>query len=391
MDAATSPLPQTGLPQTGLPQTGLPSLAEQVKPADLIEIAAFDDAHRREVVQIAASVSITDSNSIAVFGAAPQRRLSQFLDQLLRGAKSDDIGVAGALVVELATDLKALDLPGMKREAEGRKASLAALPVVGKYFSAFRRFRAMHQQVTSHLAGIEQRADTHLAKLKASNAALDKMLDATEDNLRELEVWVAGGQQALLRMRDEFAAARDVLRGQQDAVKLTHLRDMGEQINAFETRLVRMHVAFTRGILSVPQIRLAQQAGRIEIQNTLDTILFDLPDLKAAIVRVAALNQISRATEATQARRRITRELQEIGIDALDRAYTTAKATQGDMGSDVANLARVTERMLGLLERGAQLEEQNRGKREEALRQLGDVRQRLMDGLRANSDTMAHD
>jgi hypothetical protein len=103
---------------------------------------------------------------------------------------------------------------------------------------------------------------------------------------------------------------------------------------------------------------------------------------------VAALNQISRASEATQARRRITRELQEIGVDALDRAYTTAKLTQGDMGSDVANLARVTERMLGILDRGMQIDQDNRGKREEAMRQLGDVRARLVEGLRASKHKM---
>jgi uncharacterized protein YaaN involved in tellurite resistance len=379
---ATTPAP----PGPPAPEPGLPALANQMPASDLIDPARFDDPRRRQAVEIASGVSIHDSNSIAVFGAAPQRRLSGFLDQLLAGTKSDDIGVAGELVVELATDIKALNLPAMKREAEGKSLALAGVPIVGKYFSAFRRFRAMQQQVTTHLSQIEQRADTHLAKLKANNAGLDKLLDATEQNLRELEVWVAGGQQALLRMRDEFTAAREALRQERDPVKLTRLRDMGEQINAFETRLVRMQVAFTRGILAIPQIRIAQQAGRIEIQNTLDTVLFDLPDLKAAIVRVAALNQISRASEATQARRRITRELQEIGVDALDRAYTTAKATQGDMGADVANLAHVTERMLGILDRGMRIDEDNRGKREEAMRQLGDVRARLIEGLRASND-----
>jgi uncharacterized protein YaaN involved in tellurite resistance len=364
----------------------LPDLANQMPQTDLIDVSRFDDTSRKQVMEIATGVSIADSNSIAVFGAAPQRKLSGFLDQLLQGAKAEDIGVAGELVVELATDLKALNLPAMKAEAEGKGGFVTGLPVVGKYFSQIKRFRAMHQQVTTHLAQIEQRADTHLAKLKANNAALDKLLDATEENLRELERWVAGGQQALLRMREEFKARREELKNERDPVKLTRLRDMGEQINAFETRLVRMHVAFTRGILAIPQIRIAQQAGRIEIQNTLDTVLFDLPDLKAAIVRVAALNQISRATEATQARRRITQELQEIGVDAMDRAYTTAKATQGDMGNDVANLARVTEKMLGVLDRGVQIDQENRVKRDEAIKQLGDVRTRLIDGLRANNE-----
>ena len=215
---------------------------------------------------------------------------------------------------------------------------------------------------------------------------LDRLLDATEANLRELEVWVAGGQQALLRMRAEFEAERTALARARDPVRFARLRDMAEQINVFETRLVRMHVAFTRGILAIPQIRTAQQAGRIEIQNTLDTILFDLPDLKAAIIRVAALNQISRASDATAARRRIGRELQEIGIDALDQAYTAAKRTQGDMGGDIEVLGQMTEKMLATIDKGLQIDRENRAKRATAVQQLGEVRQRLLEGLRTHAD-----
>ena len=233
----------------------------QLAPADIVDPSRFDDTRRQQVDIIAASVSSGDSNTVATFGAGPQRKLSGFLDQLLGATRADDIGVAGALVTELATDIKALDLPAIKREAEGRPGLLARLPVVGRYYSAFRRFRALHEQVTAHLAAIEQRAETHLGKLKASNAGLDRLLDATEANLRELEVWVAGGQKALLRMRQAFGQEHAALVGVRDPVRLAKLRDMAEQIDAFETRLVRMHVAFTRGILAIPQIRMAQQAG----------------------------------------------------------------------------------------------------------------------------------
>ena len=364
----------------------LPVLAERLAPSDIVDPSRFDDARRQQVASIAAGVSVTDSNTVATFGAGPQRKLSNFLDQLLAGAQTDEVGTAGALVMELATDIKALDLPAVKREAEGAPGLLARLPLVGKYYSAFQRFRAMHKQVTEHLASIEQRAELHLGKLKASNAGMDRLLDATEANLREIEVWVAGGQQALMRMRAAFAAEREAVGGARDPVRLAKLRDMAEQVDAFETRLVRMHVAFTRGILSIPQVRLAQQAGRIEIQNTLDTILFDLPDMKAAIVRVAALHQISRASDATAARRRIGRELQAIGVDALDHAYTAAKRTQGDMAGDVEVLAEVTDRMLTTINRGLEIDRENRVKREKAVEQLGEVRTRLMDGLRAHAD-----
>ncbi len=358
----------------------------RLAPGDMVDVSRLDPQRRQQVGVIAQSVQVRDSNSVATFGAGPQRKLSGFLDQLLAGTRAEEVGLAGELVTELATNLKALDLPAVKREVDGKRSLLASLPVVGKYYSALRRFREMQKTVVEHLAAIERRAETHLGKLKASNAGLDRVLDATEENLRELEAWVAGGQQALARMKAEMEAERAALTGVHDPVALAKLRDMAEQVDAFETRLVRMHVAFTRGVLSIPQVRIAQQAGRIEIQNTLDTILFDLPDLKSAIVRVAALHQISRAGDATAARRKIGQELQQVGIDALDQAYVRAKQTQGDMGADVEQLSRISDKLLATLDKGAEIDRENRTKRDQAVQQLGEVRSRLMDGLRTHAD-----
>ncbi len=366
--------------------TGSEGALQRLPAAGLVDVSRLEPARRQQVGIIAQSVQARDSNTIATFGAGPQRKLSGFLDQLLAGARAEDIGLAGELVTELATNIKALDLPAVKREVDGQRSILASLPLVGKYYSALRRFRAMQKTVVEHLAAIEQKAETHLGKLKASNAGLDRLLDATENNLRELEVWVAGGQQALARMRAEIEAERAALDDVHDPVALAKLRDTAEQIDAFETRLVRMHVAFTRGVLSIPQVRIAQQAGRIEIQNTLDTILFDLPDLKSAIVRVAALHQISRAGDATAARRKIGQELQQIGIEALDQAYTKAKQTQGDMGTDVALLSQMSDKILATLDRGVAIDRENRAKREQAVQQLGEVRLRLMDGMRSHAE-----
>ena len=380
---------QTTDPAVAIATTTGANLAEPpvlIEAKDLIRLDSFDDARRKRAIEVAAGVNVADSTALAVFGAAPQRKLSGFLDQLLAGTRTNEIGVAGELVLELATDLKRLDLPAMKREAEGAGVLLSRVPVVGRYFSALRRFRTMQATITTHLTEIEQKAELHLGKLKATNAGLDRLLDATEDNLRDLEVYIAAGQQAALRMRAEHAALRTQVQASRDPVRMAKLRDMSEQINAFETRLVRMQIAFTRGILAIPQIRTAQQAGRIEIQNTLDTVLFDLPDFKGAIIRVAALERISRAADATAARRRITRELQAIGIEALDGAYTKAKLSQGDMADDIASLNQTSDRMIAIINRGLEIDRANRGKRDAAVQQIGEVRERLLESLRDHAD-----
>ena len=71
-----------------------------------------------------------------------------------------------------------------------------------------------------------------------------------------------------MKARADFAKQKQEIQSD-DPVAIAQLRDMAEQINAFEARLLRMHVAFTDSLISIPQIRLNQEAGRIEIRTKL--------------------------------------------------------------------------------------------------------------------------
>lgn len=66
----------------------------------------------------------------------------------------------------------------------------------------------------------------------------------------------------------------------------------------------------------------------------------------------------------------------------LDKAYTAAKTTQGDMADEVETLCRVTGRMLATINKGLQIDRDRPGEREQAVTQLGEVRAKLMEGLR---------
>jgi hypothetical protein len=66
------------------------------------------------------------------FGAEPQRRMNAFLDDMLKGVRTDEAGVAGELIVELAGAIKGINLPKMKEEVAGQggiAGALARLPV----------------------------------------------------------------------------------------------------------------------------------------------------------------------------------------------------------------------------------------------------------------------
>ena len=356
-----------------------------------IDMATFSDEQRRRINQISSNVTVFDSSSIMTFGAEPQQRMNGVLDQLLQGMKTCDVGVAGELTLELSSNIKAMHLSKMREEANGGDwvaNTFGRVPVIGKYASAIRYFQLSHKDITDHLATIEQSAQREMAKLSANNSKLDRLVDGCLDNIKEIELYRAAGQVALERARQDFAAKKDEAALSRDPVKLTQLRDYSELINAFDTRLLRMHIAFTDSLIAVPQIRATQEAGRIEICNILDTILFDLPRLKRAIIQVASLEQIRRAQKTNDARRELTLQIGTLGADALQDAYTAAKSSQGNVADDLAVLSQTADKLLETLAMGARIDEENQRKREQGEIQLSQIKTKLLDGLVSSGDRL---
>ena len=356
-----------------------------------INFTKFSDEQRKRIAQIVSTVAVLDSNAVTGFGVESQRRMNGYLDELLKGIRTSEVGEAGEITMELAKRIKSMNLPKMKAEAEGKDwfaSTLGSLPLVGKQLSSIRYFIASHEEILKHLSEIENRAQRQAGKLTAANAKLDQLITVTVNNIKELELYLASGQSILLKARADFNRKKDEI-DSNDHLAIAQLRDMAEQINAFEARLLRMHVAFTDALISIPQIRLNQEAGRIEIRNIMDTILFDLPRLKSAIIRVASLKQIINASKETEARRQITRQIGEIGVEALDKAYTQAKRSQGTGAEDVAYLAATADKLLETINKGVQIDQENKQKRAQAEQDLGNIQSKLLEGLKANAEEIS--
>ena len=370
----------------------LPQLSNAFTDQQKINIAAFSDTQRQRVAQIVAATGELDSAAVTNFGTEQQMQMNRFLDELLVGIRTADVGEAGAITLELARHIKTMKLAEMKAEVEGGDwvaNSLGKLPLIGKYASALRYFQLNHAEIIKYLKEIEDRAQRERGKLAATNGKLDQLVERTIDNIKQLELYLAAGQSVLMRAKARFADKQGEARVSNDQVAIMKLRDEVEQINAFEARLLRMHIGFTDALLSVPQIRLTQEAARIEERNIMDTILFDLPRLKSAILRVASLKQIMDASAGTEARREITRQVGAIGGDLLQQAYTQAKQSQGSGAEDVALLTQTADKLLETIALGVRLDEENRQKRKAAEIQLGDVKVKLLEGLRANTNELA--
>lgn len=372
-------------------QTEIPVLSNAFSDSQKINFTKFSEEQRKKIAQIALTVAVLDSNAVTGFGVEAQRRMNSYLDELLKGIKTNEVGEAGEITMELAKHIKSMNLPKMREEVEGKDwfaSTFGSLPLIGKQLSSIRYFIASHEEILKHLSEIEDRAQREAGKITASNAKLDQLINYTIGNVKELELYLAAGQSVLMKARADFNKNKEAIKSD-DTLALAQLRDMAEQINAFEARLLRMHVAFTDALISIPQIRLNQEAGRIEIRNIMDTILFDIPRLKSAILRVASLRQIMNASKETEARRQIARQIGEIGSEALDKAYTQAKLSQGSGAEDVAYLAATADKLLETINKGVQIDQENRQKRSQAEQALSNIQSKLLTGLKANAEEIS--
>jgi uncharacterized protein YaaN involved in tellurite resistance len=235
--------------------------------------------------------------------------------------------------------------------------------------------------ITAHFEKIEEKGRREMAGLAAMDSKLDRLVQQNIDSLRELEFYVAAGQLVLDREKAKFRSEREGALSGSDAVALAQARDHGEQINAFETRLLRLSMAMQDALTNIPETRLTQSAGRIEYSNILDTLMFDLPRLKKAILRVAALKQISDASAASDARRALAQQTAAAGIDMLDKAYTKAKQSQAGPLAEIAAMGEIADRIVGIIDKGAEIDVKNQASRAEAMRQLEGVRAKFVAGL----------
>src|SRR5271169_5281021 len=91
----------------------VPELVNALPESQKINMAKFSDEQRHRIMEIASPVGVLDSAAVSGFGLEIQQKMNTFLDELLHGIRTDEVGHAGELTLELARKIKDMDLQKM--------------------------------------------------------------------------------------------------------------------------------------------------------------------------------------------------------------------------------------------------------------------------------------
>ena len=353
----------------------------------IFEQDAFSPTDWGRVGELAAAVDATDSNLLLTYGAKPQMEVSSVLDQLLRTMRTEDADVGGDLLISLSRGMEAAKIREMRDELQSGGSTFAymlnQIPLIGPWFarqmSAFLYFKHRKDSIIKHFDEIEKQILIQREDLVKANTTLDLNYEATANNLQDLKVYIAAGEQAGLRLVEEAKGRLEDARNSRDAVVVNQYRDFRANVESFLTRVVRLHMAYTQAAQNLPQIRQIQETTKIALSDVVDTLLVDLPQMKQAVLQLSALKSIRDARAASDKRREISRELREITSNAASDSYLDAKASQGAFEEELQLLERMASKLKETEAKARDIEMQNQTARKDAHARMQAVVKQLSD------------
>jgi len=373
---------QDAAPQPPVPATtdvAVPPNASGAPAADQPAAGPLTSADLQRVAEITAAVDVSDSQAVLAYGLPAQSRIANFADSLLGDVRNKDAGSGGEALNDLLKKVRELDI-----DALSAGSGKARIPIIGRFANTFERFATRYQKVATSIEKIVDALERSRMALLKDMTVLDKMYELNLDYLKQLDLYIAAGEQALRELHEkkipaletEVAASSDVMAAQR-------LADLQQAATRFERRLHDLKLTRMIAIQTAPQIRLIQSNDQNLVEKIQSSILTTVPLWKNQIVIAISLYRQQKAVELQRQVTDTTNELLAKNAELL-RDGSAKVGREVERGVvDVETLRKVNDDLVATLEETIQIQAEGRARRIEAEGEIGrlqvELRQKLIE------------
>jgi len=365
--------------------SNLPALIEiqtlapsQKKLVDTIEI---EPQHKQQAEQVAAVHDFLDTNAALTFGAGPQRKYLDNLKLLLGDARIRDLQGAGSIILEIEKGIDLAGIEELKKKIMGKGGGFFG-KLFGGLTNTLKAFAARRQKLIALIDNIEAKIEDQMHQIMTDNARLDTMFSEVKSNFYELGVWIYAGELALERGVEEYNQLREKVLKTADPIKISETNLFREQVIALDTRLLRMKTAYVKAPVTLQEVITTQQAGRIEVQNLMDSLLFDLPAFIETINTLLALYNIKGAQADRKRREQLAERLADLKGETLDKVAMEAKEGQVRGSKEVAMIEAQAKKIIETCKKLKDFDDKNARIRAESENLLVEVMNGFQEGLK---------
>ncbi len=352
------------------------------KPAVMPAPAAgpLSEADERLVEQIKDGVDVTDPQTVISYGLPAQSRIATFADSLLGDVRNKDAGIGGEALTDLLKKVREIDVDAL---SSGQSAA-AKIPLVGRFVDSFGRFAARYQKVATSIDRIVDSLERARMGLLKDITVLDKMYDLNLEYLKQLDLYIAAGDQLIEELQTRAVPAAEVAaRASDDPMAAQRLADLQQAVARFERRVHDLKLTRMVAIQTAPQIRLIQGNDQNLVEKIQSSILTTVPLWKNQIIIAISLYRQQRALELQHQVTETTNELLTKNAELLHTGSVKVGREVERGVVDVETLRKVNDELVATLEETIRIQEEGRGKRQQAEGEIAklqsDLKQKLIE------------
>lgn len=330
-----------------------------------VEDTPLTPEEQKMVDDFAEKIDITNSQMVLQYGAASQKKLSDFSDTALSKVKTKDMGETGQLITDLIGELQGFDAT---EESKG-------------FFGFFKRQQAnianlktKYEKADVNVERIKAKLEDHQVTLMKDITMLDKMYQLNLVYFKELTMYILAGRKKLQSVRDnELKAAQEKAQRSQLPEDAQAARDLADMCDRFEKKLYDLELTRNISIQMGPQIRLIQSNDTMMAEKIQTTIINTIPLWKNQMVLALGMAHSQQAMQAERAVTDATNELLRKNAATLKQG-TIDIAKESERGIvDLETLKQTNKELISTLDELNKIRADGKAKRAAAEVELGRI------------------
>ena len=339
-----------------------------------VEDTPLSPEEQKMVNDFAEKIDITNSQMVLQYGAASQKKLSDFSETALSRVKTKDMGETGELITNLISELQGFDAT-----TEQPKGIFGFFK---KTSNSIEQLKTRYDSDDKNVERIKAQLEDHQVTLMKDITMLDKMYELNLVYFKELTMYILAGKKKLEQVRNtDLKAAQEKAQRTQLPEDAQAARDLADLCDRFEKKLYDLELTRNVSIQMGPQIRLIQSNDTMMAEKIQTTIVNTIPLWKNQMVLALGIAHSQQAMQAERAVTDATNELLRKNAATLKQG-TIDIAKESERGIvDIETLRQTNKQLIETLDELNKIRAEGKVKRANAEQELGRIEGELRSKL----------
>ena len=341
-----------------------------------VEDTPLSPEEQKMVNDFAEKIDITNSQMVLQYGAASQKKLSDFSETALSRVKTKDMGETGELITNLISELQGFDAT-----TEQPKGIFGFFK---KTSNSIEQLKTRYDSADKNVERIKAQLEDHQVTLMKDITMLDKMYELNLVYFKELTMYILAGKKKLAEVRaNDLKAAQEKAQRTQLPEDAQAARDLADLCDRFEKKLYDLELTRNVSIQMGPQILLIQSNDTMMAEKIQTTIVNTIPLWKNQMVLALGIAHSQQAMQAERAVTDATNELLKKNAATLKQG-TIEIAKESERGIvDIETLQQTNKQLIETLDELNKIRADGKAKRANAEQELGriegELRQKMLE------------